>query len=172
MSNRLHKSSTNRVIAGVCGGLGEYFGVDATFVRLLFVLLTIFQGIGLLAYIVLWIVMPRESSLDLAPRDVVRENFDNLRSEAEQWGDQFRGTPGTPAPPPMTAEGEIPTYAVAPRTTANRQLLAGLTLLVLGVLFLLDNLHVFWWFNWGQMWPVLLIVIGLFLIYQRSRPRA
>jgi phage shock protein PspC (stress-responsive transcriptional regulator) len=167
MSNRLHKSSTNRVIAGVCGGLGEYFGVDATFVRLLFVLLVIFHGIGILAYVVLWIVMPRETSTDLAPRDVVRENIGGIREEAQRLGDQLRGGPaGDPA-----VEGEIE-GAVTPRSTANRQMLAGLVLLVLGVLFLFDNLGVFWWFRWGQMWPLVLIVIGAFLIYERSRPRA
>lgn len=164
MSDRLHKSSTNRVIAGVCGGLGEYFGVDATIVRLLFVLLVIFHGIGVLAYIVLWIVMPHETSLDMAPRDVVRENIGSMREEAERLGDQFRGGP---AP----VEGEAP-RAVGARPGANRRFLAGITLVVLGVLFLLDNLHIFWWFNWGQMWPVVLIIIGLFLVVERSRPRA
>ncbi len=162
MSDRLHKSSTSRVIAGVCGGLGEYFGVDATIVRLLFVLLAIFHGIGVLAYIVLWIVMPRESNLEMAPRDVVRDNIGSIREEAEKLGDQFRAGPaggGTPG-------------AAGPRSVANRQFVAGMVLLVLGVLFLMDNLHIFWWFNWGQMWPVVLIIIGAFLVYDRSRPRA
>ncbi len=163
MSDRLHKSSTNRVIAGVCGGLGEYFEVDATIVRLLFVLLAIFHGIGVLAYIVLWIVMPRETSLEMAPRDVVRENISGIREEAERLGDQFRAGP---------AAAQVDTPGVAPRTVANRQLLAGIVLLVLGVLFLMDNLHIFWWFTWGQIWPVVLIIIGAFLVYDRSRPRA
>jgi len=166
MSDRLHKSSTNRVMAGVCGGLGEYFGVDATIVRLLFVLLAIFHGIGVLAYIVLWIVMPRETSLDMTPREVMRENIGNIREEAERVGDQLRGGPAGPA----TVEGGAPS-AAGPRSAANRQFLAGMVLLVLGVLFLLDNLHIFWWFNWGQMWPVVLIIIGAFLIVDRSRPR-
>ena len=167
MSDRLHKSSTNRVIAGVCGGLGEYFGVDATIVRLLFVLLAIFHGIGVLAYIVLWIVMPRETSLEMAPRDVVRENIGSIREEAERLGDQLIAGPTGSA----SVEGGAP-GAAGPRAVANRQFLAGIVLLVLGVLFLMDNLHIFWWFNWGQMWPVVLIIIGAFLVYDRSRPRA
>ncbi len=167
MSDRLHKSSTNRVIAGVCGGLGEYFGVDATIVRLLFVLLAIFHGIGVLAYIVRWIVMPRETSIEMAPRDVVRENIGGLRAEAERLGDQLRAGPAGSG----SAEGQTP-GAAGPRAVANRQFLAGMVLLVLGVLFLMDNLHIFWWFKWGQMWPVVLIIIGAFLVYDRSRPRA
>ena len=111
--------------------------------------------------------MPRETSLDMAPRDVVRENIGNIREEAERLGEQIRGGPAGPA----TAEGGTPS-AAGPQTVANRQFLAGMVLLVLGLLFLLDNLHIFWWFNWGQMWPVVLIIIGLFLIVERSRPRA
>jgi phage shock protein C len=178
MSNRLRKSSKNRVIAGVCGGLGEYFGVDATFVRLLFVLLAIFQGVGILAYIVLWIVMPRDTSEELAPRDVVRENINDLRGEAERLADHLRRGPAGETPSEggepvtsVTLQGEVPGN-LETRTAANRQFMAGLVLLGLGVLFLADNLHIFWWFNWGRMWPVVLIIIGGFLIYERSRPRA
>ncbi|MFP4111715.1 MAG: PspC domain-containing protein [Candidatus Woesearchaeota archaeon] len=55
----LKRSKQNRVIAGVCGGLGEYFDIDPTIIRLLFVL-AFFFGSGFLAYIIMWIVMPEE----------------------------------------------------------------------------------------------------------------
>lgn len=55
---KLYRSSEHKVIFGVCGGLAEYFSVDPTIIRLIFVFLTIFDGIGLLAYLVLAIVMP------------------------------------------------------------------------------------------------------------------
>ena len=60
-SRRLYRSRTNRSIAGVCGGLGEYFKVDPTLIRILFVLFALAGGPGLLAYIILWLVMPEES---------------------------------------------------------------------------------------------------------------
>lgn len=56
---KFYLSSTDRKIGGVCGGLAEYFGVDSTFVRLLFVLLAIFGGLTVIAYLVLWIIGPR-----------------------------------------------------------------------------------------------------------------
>ncbi len=57
---RLYKSSTNRVLCGVCGGIGEYFNVDPTIIRLIFVLFVFGVGSGLLAYIVAAIIMPEQ----------------------------------------------------------------------------------------------------------------
>lgn len=60
---RLHRSTTDRRVAGVCGGLAEYFELDATLVRILyFVALILPGGIGILPYIVLWIVLPEGES--------------------------------------------------------------------------------------------------------------
>lgn len=59
MEKRLAKSVTDSKIAGVCGGLGEYFGVDPTIVRIIFVCMVFFIGSGLLAYIILALVMPK-----------------------------------------------------------------------------------------------------------------
>ncbi|MBN2488589.1 MAG: PspC domain-containing protein [Methanosarcinaceae archaeon] len=58
MRNRLYRSKRNRMIAGVCGGIGEYINVDPTFVRLFWVLFTFAYGSGFLAYIVAWIIIP------------------------------------------------------------------------------------------------------------------
>ncbi len=55
---KLTRSRTDKKVAGVCGGIAEYFHVDATVIRLLFVLATLLGGPGVLIYIVLWIVMP------------------------------------------------------------------------------------------------------------------
>ena len=58
----LRRSRSNRVIAGVCGGLGEFFGISAFWFRLLFVLLLLPGGLpGLVPYIVLWVIVPKES---------------------------------------------------------------------------------------------------------------
>ena len=55
---RLTRSLANKKIAGVCGGLGEYFIIDPTIVRVLFLFLLLFGGGGLLLYIILWIIVP------------------------------------------------------------------------------------------------------------------
>ncbi|GAB4209835.1 MAG: PspC domain-containing protein [Roseiflexaceae bacterium] len=59
MQPRLMRSRTESIFAGVCGGLGDYFGVDPVIVRLIFVLVTLTTGLGLLIYPVLWLSMPR-----------------------------------------------------------------------------------------------------------------
>ncbi len=55
---KLVRSRTNRWLAGVCGGLAVYFGVDATLVRLVFIVASLVFGVGLLPYVILWVVMP------------------------------------------------------------------------------------------------------------------
>ncbi len=59
MQKKLMRSATDSHVAGVCGGLAEYFNIDPTIVRLLFVVATVMGGPGLLIYIVLWMVMPK-----------------------------------------------------------------------------------------------------------------
>lgn len=58
--NKLYRSKSNRIIAGVCGGLGEYFKVDPTLIRLLWVLLSLSGGAGVVAYIIAWVIIPEE----------------------------------------------------------------------------------------------------------------
>ena len=57
-TKRLHKSAADRKLAGVCGGIAEYFGVDSTIIRLVFALLVVGWGTGILAYIVAALVLP------------------------------------------------------------------------------------------------------------------
>ena len=63
---KLRRSRTNKKIAGVCGGLGDYLGLDPTLIRLLWLILVFFAGTGVLAYFIAWIVMPEEPSVEPA----------------------------------------------------------------------------------------------------------
>ena len=60
MEKKLYRSRTDKKICGVCGGLAKYLGMDATVVRLILVLITLFVGAGLLAYIIAALVIPEE----------------------------------------------------------------------------------------------------------------
>jgi phage shock protein C len=75
---RLYRSTTDRQIAGVCGGLAHYFDVDATLVRIAFVVAA-FTSVGLLAYIVLWIAVPE------AGAGTEAESSDALRIAEERY---------------------------------------------------------------------------------------
>ncbi|MCO6452091.1 MAG: PspC domain-containing protein [Caldilineales bacterium] len=59
-AKRLYRSRDERMLAGVCGGLGEYFSIDPTIIRLALLLLAIWGGGGILAYIIAWLVIPEE----------------------------------------------------------------------------------------------------------------
>ncbi len=57
MEKKLTRSN-DRIIAGVCAGMADYFGFDKTLMRVIYLLLVLFGGVGILAYIILWILMP------------------------------------------------------------------------------------------------------------------
>jgi phage shock protein C len=59
-TRRLYRSRTNRKLAGVCGGLAQYFNTDATLIRVLFVVLALLGGPGLVIYLLMWILVPEE----------------------------------------------------------------------------------------------------------------
>ena len=61
-SKKLYRSNTDKMLAGVCGGLAQYFGIDSTIVRLIFALLVFFGvGSGIVLYIILALIMPLET---------------------------------------------------------------------------------------------------------------
>jgi phage shock protein C len=59
-TRKLYRSKTDRVLAGVCGGLAQYFNLDATLIRVLFVLLAVLGGAGLVVYVAMWIIVPNQ----------------------------------------------------------------------------------------------------------------
>ena len=59
-TKRLYRSRKDRMIAGVCGGLAQYFGIDPTWVRLIFILLLLAGGSALLVYVIMWLIVPME----------------------------------------------------------------------------------------------------------------
>jgi len=146
--SRLERSNANRVIAGVCGGIAEYLAVDATLVRVVFVVLGFFGGIGLLAYIVLLILMPLPG----------------------------RPAPFTSTTPPAAPADATAASSVAPVDPAihaaeaeRRRMAVGYLLIGLGVVFLLSNAGVFRFAQLQLLWPLVLIGIGALFLLQRVR---
>lgn len=79
---RLYKSDTNKVFDGVCGGLGEYFNIDPVIIRLLWVLLVVFGGSGIVAYLVAMFILPRPTS---AEREAGKRSY-QLHISRRSWG--------------------------------------------------------------------------------------
>ena len=152
MENRLVRSRTDRMVGGVCGGLARYLGVDATLVRLVFVLIAVAPGPGVLVYLVLWIVMPAEDR----PAGATVEQ--NIQSNAEEIAERAR-----------TIGSDIRTAAREPNPKAA--MFFGLALIGMGLVVLLQNLGIpwLWWFKSDILWPALLILVGLLLIWSRLK---
>lgn len=83
MQPRLTRSPTESMIAGVCGGLAEYFIIDPVIVRLIFILVTLTSGMGLPVYVVLWIVMPKVSV------SVDQQNVPQFGQQVSHGGQEF-----------------------------------------------------------------------------------
>jgi phage shock protein C len=82
MSDRqkhLHRSRGNKVIAGICGGLGEYLGVDANIVRLFWVVLSLMGGSGIVLYVLAYFIMPPESYEENMPPPTGQLNFTAIK---------------------------------------------------------------------------------------------
>jgi phage shock protein C len=87
MQPRLTRSATESMIAGVCGGLAEYFNIDPVIVRLIFVLVTLTSGLGIPVYGVLWLIMPKASAAKGQPS--VQQSLQQLGQDAARFGQEF-----------------------------------------------------------------------------------
>ena len=149
-TKRLYRSETDRRIGGVCGGLAEYFQIDVTLVRLLAVLIALTAGVGVLAYIILCIVIPTQSRVITVVPPAVAE------AEGTAVGTSDGAAEGAPSDQtqPRPAPGGVAPWA-------------GVILVALGVIFLLENMGLLWWWRWNNLWPLLLVIIGVMLILRR-----
>jgi phage shock protein PspC (stress-responsive transcriptional regulator) len=156
MTRRLERSATDRVIAGVCGGLAEHLQIDATLVRAVFIIAGLLSaGLFVLGYIALLFLMPLPGQR--APIEDIWQPS-TVRPAA--------GTADT------SAEGEVtpPARAVDPEEDARRQRWIGYVLLGLGAVFLLSEVGAFRFVRGDVLWPLAIIGLGLFFILRRGRP--
>jgi phage shock protein C len=150
MKTKLVRSRTDRMVSGVCGGLAAYLGIEAIWVRLFFVLVSMANGLGLLIYLILWIIMPEAGREDATPGQTIESNVQDVANRAQEFAQNV---------------------GQAVQAGPNRQagIVVGAALIVLGVVFLLDTFHILAWFRFDQLWPLILIVGGLALLVSRVR---
>lgn len=153
MNTRLYRSRSDVMIAGVCGGLSRYLRIDVTLVRLFFVLLALAgNGIGLLIYFLLWMVVPPEGiRRDPSLGENVRTGSEEIVERARDVGEDLRGMMRGPNP--------------------QAGLIFGSALVLLGLVFLLQNLNLSWlgWLDLDVVWPALLIIGGVVLLLRHLR---
>lgn len=160
MEKRLYRSKSDRMIWGVCGGLAKYFDVDPTLIRIIAVLSIFISGAGILAYIILAIVIPSESSKAAEPKDAIKENVEELKKTASELGREIQST--------FTGKDE------SEETTGvryRRRNLLGIIIIIIGILVLMSSFNLFWWFRWSYFWPIIIIAIGLLIIVSARKKR-
>jgi phage shock protein PspC (stress-responsive transcriptional regulator) len=155
MEKKLYRDEHHKVISGVCAGLADYFGIDVSIVRLVFVLTLILKGGGGLLYIILWIVLPKKPFSYIPPVDYT-----------------VPPTPGSPYQQYQSANPSYqPTSTFVPQPQkhpSTAALIGGLVLILLGGGFLLDEFNIIPDWDFSQWWPVILVVIGLTLMFRGS----
>ncbi|WP_262249676.1 PspC domain-containing protein [Parapedobacter soli] len=167
MEKKLQRIPHEGAVAGVCAGLGAYFGIDKTWVRVAFFVSVFFSGymgiglMGPLVYIVLWIVLPVKSFT--LPHDPFDVDYRTQSTEAtSDYGDYTARAWGTATKPASTKAGKD-------------RYVAGLILVGLGIFFLLHQLDIFYWRDFARFWPVLIIISGLATVFsafkqQKQKP--
>jgi phage shock protein C len=140
----LFRSRSNRVFGGVAGGIARSLNADPSLIRVIFAILIIFGGGGLLLYLILWIAIPEE------PLGFFQES----------------GTPGESSPANSEGTTDSP-YAPQeyPVRRNNGALIGGLILIAVGALFLIDRLLPGLNFHFRDIWPIALVIAGLVLIF-------
>ncbi len=137
---RLTRSDTDKIIAGVCGGLATYLNIDPVLVRLAFVVLLFASGIGIPLYIIMWIIMPISATADQPNAEIIQKNIAEMGEKITSGAGSI-GNPST----------------------------VGIILIILGAYFLLNTFGWLEWMGSGLFWPLLIIGLGAYLIIRRSR---
>jgi len=145
MNQKLYRSRTQKVFGGVCGGLGEYFNLDPVLIRVVFVILVFLHGFGLLMYLIMLIIVPQKPIVWQMPDDA--QPPENQPETAQ---------PSEPA--------EIPseTFQLKKEPSKGR-VIAGIVLIVLGVVFLFENIWPF--FDFEDFFPLILVGIGVVILW-------
>lgn len=156
MRERLYRSRKNRVFGGVAGGLAEYLNIDPVLARIIFVIVTFFNGLGLLLYIILWIVVPEEP--------LVANNYNQAPGTDDPENKNQAGPSGTSS----QGEQQFNQQEFVPKkSSGNGRLIGGVILIGIGVLFVAKNFFPF--FHFADLFPIILIAVGIALIFNSVR---
>jgi phage shock protein C len=150
-SSKIYRSDSDYILAGVCGGLAEHFQIDPTLLRLVFVLLTIGGGSGVLIYLILWLVIPRENGK--TKESVREENIKEFTSDIEEKV--------------KVVGQEIHDTFKRDNVKQEKGSIIGVAVLLIGLIALWDKIFPNT-IRWDMFWPVILIVIGTILILRKK----
>jgi len=150
MAKKLYRSKNDRMLAGVCGGLGEYFDFDPVIIRLIFVVCVLAGGAGVLAYIVLWVVVPEQNGVSHAQN--IKKSLEDDDKKTE-----FKKTAKAAADEIKSAAHDFST-----KRRGDRSVVGAAILIMLGIILLVGNFIPL--FRFAKLWPLILVVVGLTML--------
>ncbi|MBD3250019.1 MAG: PspC domain-containing protein [Candidatus Pacebacteria bacterium] len=148
-TEELFRSETDRMIAGVAGGLATYFQLDSSIMRLIILLFAFAGGSGILAYLILWLVIPTESNLNSPSEKVYKENIREIKSKAKEVISEIKKEEGVGLSPDLKSD------------LFQLRRWIGLIVFSLGLIWLLPRIE---GFSLGVFWPIILIIVGLIML--------
>ncbi|UCH66785.1 MAG: PspC domain-containing protein [Ignavibacterium sp.] len=164
-SKRLYRNRIDSMIGGVCGGLAKYFDIDPTIVRVLFVVSIFLGGGGILAYIILWIVVPEEPIIP--PPGEGKSTTDTNGDSASSTSDDQQTSSFSSEINEKVNQATNEINKIVFEAKRNKKVFGGTILILLGILFLLDNFLP--GIEFGDYWPLILIIIGAALIIKATK---
>lgn len=147
---RLVRTSKNKMLGGVAAGIGDYFDLDPNIIRFLFIVLTVFGGSGVLMYLLLWLLLPSDTSETSGGRDTMRENIGQMKETVQGFAEDIKK--------------EVTPEKTETEHKQKSQGYLGMVLVVFGVGFLLINLGLLDMYVVRRFWPVLLVFLGVSLL--------
>jgi phage shock protein C len=160
MNKKLYRDEYHKVLGGVCSGLAEYFEMDVTVIRLLFAFTVIIMGVGIIPYIVLWIVLPKKGYL-----------FNNYNNQTvdytvppQQPEGQFNTPPQPGNPYGGNPFGGNPIDNMPAKQKSNAGIIVGFVLIIVGAAILIDEFDLIPDFDFERLWPIILVLVGGALI--------
>jgi len=165
MEKKLYRDEQRKTVGGVCAGLADYFGVDVSVVRVIFVLAVFLKGIGILPYIVLWIVLPKKpfNYTDPTYQPGVTPGFN------PKYGQPFGDVKVDYTVPPPHKVGQPFSPYPPVKKTSNAGVIFGVILIALGSIFLLDQFDFIPDWDFEKLWPVVLVAVGLTLLFSTKK---
>ena len=156
MNKKLYRNEYNRVRGGVCAGLAEYFEIDVTIVRLLFVLSIFAGGAGIILYIILWIVLPRKGYL--------YNQFNNIHVDytvppTPPENDYYSNNPFNNNPFANNPYSGDP-INMPPKQRSHTGVIIGFVLIIIGAAILVNNYDLIPDLDLDKLWPAVLVIIG------------
>ncbi len=150
------------MVAGVCGGIAEYFEMDPTVVRLIAVLLTIIgNAAAVLAYVVIWVAVPEAPESSTSAGEVAPEDPASTASPRAAAATVVVEAEEPVAPTPQATYSQAPPPA-RKATHGRGTMLFGLALVILGLVFIAETFLP--GFNVWQYWPLILVGLGLRMV--------